>query len=248
MESAEYDLMYRIERTYWWFVGRRWLVVRLLRAWLRPARPLELLDMGCGTGANLMALRGLGPAAGCDIAEAAVAYCRGRGLDGVVHQSDLARLPFPDGRFDLVTGTDVLEHIADDLGMLREISRILAPGGAVFLTVPAYQALWSVHDESLHHQRRYDRADLTAKLATAGFRVERVTHFNCWLLPLIVPVRWLRDRVTRPSGVTSDFNLNLPGWLNAAFTLIFCSEWAVLRFLPLPAGLSLVVLARKPGN
>ncbi len=246
MESAEYDLMHRIEQRYWWFVGRRWLVLRLLRRWLRPAAPLDLLDMGCGTGANLMAFRALGRAAGCDIAESAVAYCRGRGLDGVVHQADLDRLPFEDARFDLVTGTDVLEHIADDAGMLREIRRVLRPGGAVFLTVPAYQALWSVHDESLHHQRRYGRRDLTAKLAAAGLVVERVTHFNTWLLPLIVPIRWLRDRVTRPTGATSDFNLDLPGWLNALFLAVFRSEWAVLRFMPLPAGLSLVVLARKP--
>lgn len=246
MESAEYDLMYRIEHSYWWFVSRRKLVVRLLRSWLRPAGPLAILDMGCGTGANIMALREFGEAAGCDIAAAAVAYCRSRGLSGVVQQTDLTRLPFEDNRFDLVTGLDVIEHIGDDLGMMREIRRVLKPGGALFLTVPAYPALWSVHDESMHHKRRYTTRGMKDTLTTAGFRVEHVTHFNLLLLPAILPVRWLRDKLTRSAGTTSDFNLDLHPVLNTLFQWIFFSEWAILRFIPLPAGLSLVVLGRKP--
>jgi len=246
MESAEYDLMYRIEQTYWWFVSRRTLVVRLLRRWLRPAAPLSILDMGCGTGANIMALGEFGTAAGSDIAAAAVEYCRGRGLAGVVQQTDLTRLPFDGDRFDLVTGLDVIEHIEDDLGMMREIRRVLKPGGAVFLTVPAYPALWSVHDESMHHKRRYTTRGMTDTLTAAGFRVERVTHFNLLLLPAILPVRWLRDKLTRSAGTTSDFNLDLHPVLNTVFRWVFVSEWAWLRFAPLPAGLSLVVLARKP--
>jgi hypothetical protein len=83
-------------------------------------------------------------------------------------------------------------------------------------------------------------------LEAAGFRLDRVTHFNLFLLPAILPVRWLRDKLTRSAGTTSDFNLDLHPALNALFALVFFSEWAVLRFLPLPAGLSLVVLARKP--
>jgi len=248
MESTEYDLMFRIEQSYWWFVSRRRLVVRLLRRWLRATGPVTLLDMGCGTGANLLALREFGPASGCDIAAAAVEYCHGRGLADVVQQTDLTRLPFSGDRFDLVTGLDVVEHIEDDRGMMREILRILKPGGAVFLTVPAYPALWSVHDESMHHKRRYTRRTMTAALTDAGFRVEHVTHFNLLLLPAILPVRWLRDRLTRSRGTTSDFNLDLHPVLNTLFRWIFFSEWAVLRFVPLPAGLSLVVLARKPGG
>lgn len=245
VESAEYDLMFRIEQTYWWYTGRRALVVNLLRRWLRPVAPLAVLDVGCGTGANLLALRVLGETAGCDVSPAAVEYCRARGLAGVVLQ-ELDRLPFPEARFDLVTCLDVIEHIEDDVAMMREIGRVLKPGGAVLFTTPAHKALWSVHDESVHHKRRYARRELTDKLRAAGLAPARLTYLNGLLLPLIVPVRWLRDKVVRPKGVTSDFNLDLPAWMNAAFDLIFRSEWLWLRFAPLPLGLSLCALARKP--
>ncbi len=245
METAEYDLMYRIESDYWWYVGRRWLVVRLLRRWLGETRPLEILDIGCGTGANLQALKQFGNTTGSDVSLAAVQYCHSRGLVEVVQQTDANRLPFDSGRFDLVTCLDVIEHIEDDLGMMREVARVLKPGGASLFTTPAHPVLWSVHDESLHHKRRYRRAEFLEKLHDAGLVPQRITYLNGLLLPLIVPVRWLRDRLTRQRGTTSDFNLHLPRWLNAAFRLTFCSEWGLLKFAPLPFGLSLCCLARR---
>lgn len=245
MESAEYHLLYRIEQTYWWHVGKRALVVNILRRWLRPDRPLALLDMGCGTGAHLLALAQFGPAAGCDMSPEAVAYCHGRGLTGVVLQPDPMRLPFGDASFDLVTGLDVIEHIEDDVAMLREIGRVLKPGGHVFLTTPAHKILWSVHDESVHHKRRYSRKELHAKLVLAGFVPERSTYFNGFLLPLIVPVRWLRDKLTRSKGPTSDFNLELHPLLNRLFLFIFTAEWWIIRWMPLPLGLTICSLGRK---
>ena len=245
MESQEYDLMYAIEQTYWWHVGKRALVTRLLRRWLAPNGPVEILDVGGGTGATLLALRQFGPAAGCDVAPEAVQYSRERGLADVVHQPDPARLPFADGRFDVVTAFDMIEHVDDDVAMLKEMARVLKPGGTVFLTVPSFPALWSVHDESAHHKRRYRRKELLARLAAAGFEPRHVTYFDMFLLPLIVPVRWLRDRIVRPKEVTSDFHLKLPRWLNAVFLAIFVSEWPILKFMPLPVGLSLCCLARK---
>ena len=245
MEAREYDLMFAIEQTYWWHVGKRALLVRLLRHWLRPRGPLAILDVGCGTGGHMLALRRFGPVAGCDIAPEAVAYARGRGLDEVVHQPDPARLPFADGRFDLACGLDMVEHVDDDTGMLREMARVVKPGGSVLLTVPAFPSLWSVHDEAAHHVRRYRRRELLARIRDAGLMPERVTYLDGFLLPLIVPVRWLRDRLVRGRETTTDFHIRLPRWLNALFLRIFVSEWAVLRFAPLPLGLSLCVLARK---
>lgn len=246
VEAAEYDLMFRIEQRYWWYVGRRFLVTRLLRRWLAPEKPLVLLDVGAGTGANLLAFQDLGATHGCEIAPAGVAYCHARGLTQVVHQPDLDKLPFKDATFDAVTCLDVIEHIRDDVGMMREIARVLKPGGAVLFTTPAHKILWSVHDESVHHERRYSMREFRNKLGQAGMHPERLTYLNFWLLWPIVPVRWLRDKFTRSKGTTSDFNLDLPDWLNALFTWIFKSEWLWLKFLPLPLGLSICALGRKP--
>ncbi|MEK7765581.1 MAG: class I SAM-dependent methyltransferase [bacterium] len=245
MELGEYELMYQIEQRYWWFLGRRGHALRLLERWTHGARGLDILDVGCGTGANLLAFRRFGAVTGCDISPAAVAFCRKRGIADAVVQPEPDRLPFPDGRFDLITCLDVIEHVKDDVGMLREMCRVLKPGGAAFFTTPAFPALWSVHDESLHHMRRYRRRELVDKFAAAGFAAERITYLNALLLPLIVPVRWLRDRLTRSKGATSDFNLGLHPALNALFLAAFSSEAAWLRFAPLPFGLSLCALARR---
>lgn len=243
MEKAEYELMYRIENRYWWFVGRRWLAMRYLARHLRGTQ-LQGADIGCGTGGNIMATSRLGAMTGSDIAPEAVEFCRERGIEAVLQEAP-DRLPFADNRFDFLTVFDVLEHIENDQGMLSEFSRILKPGGLVIMTVPAYPSMWSVHDESLHHVRRYGQAELRNKIRDAGLEQVRLTHTNLFLLPFIIPVRWLRDRLTRKKGATSDFNLDLPGWLNLMFKAIYCSEWAVLRFVPLPAGLSLLCIARK---
>lgn len=246
VEHAEYELMHRIELGYWWFLGRRGHALRLLERWTRGARSLSILDVGCGTGANLLSFRKFGRVTGCDIAPEAIAFCRSRDIAEAVLQPEPDRLPFPDASFDLITALDVIEHIRDDAAMLREMFRVLKPGGAAFFTTPAFPALWSVHDESLHHMRRYRRRELVDKFVAAGFAAEQVTYLNGLLLPLIVPVRWLRDRLTRSKGATSDFNLDLPPWLNTTFLAVFSAERAWLRFAPLPFGLSLCAFARKP--
>jgi len=244
MEKPEYELMYRIETTYWWYTARRWLVMRILRRHLKGSS-LAGLDVGCGTGGNIMALNKFSTMSGCDIAPEAVDFCRNRGLTSVVLQDRPDGLPFPDSRFDFVTGFDVMEHIENDARMLADMARVLKPNGLILLTVPAYKSLWSVHDESMHHKRRYDRADLLEKLGAAGFVPERTTHLNAFLMLLIMPVRRLLTLTKRGREMSSDFNLPLPRWLNAIFHVVFCSEWAILRFLPLPFGLSLLCVARK---
>jgi len=243
MEKAEYDLMYRIETRYWWYVARRWLMIRLLGRSLRSGG-LKGLDVGCGTGGNIMATRKFGEMSGCDIAPEAVEFCRERGIAAVIQDQPDA-LPFPDSSFDFLTSFDVLEHIGNDAKMLADFARVLKPGGLALITVPAYPSLWSLHDDSMHHIRRYTWKEVVEKVRSAGFHPEMVTHINLFLLPLILPVRWLRDKFTRKKGVTSDFNLNLPGWMNFIYKVIFCAEWYWLRFVPIPAGLSLVCVMRK---
>ena len=120
-----------------------------------------MLDAGCGTGRNLIEFGGLGEAEGVDFSADAVEFCRRRGIERV-QQAVLEQLPFDDGRFDVVIATDVIEHLDDDRRALAELRRVTAPGGRLVVTVPAYTWLWSRHDESMHHRRRYTAGRLSA--------------------------------------------------------------------------------------
>jgi ubiquinone/menaquinone biosynthesis C-methylase UbiE len=165
MTADELQAMLAADERHWWYRGRR----RVLRAAIErlPLPPgARLLDAGCGSGRMLVELARYGEVTGVDVSWEAVAAARARGHDVV--RAPVEAMPFPDGAFDVVTCLDVIEHTADDLATLAELRRVTRPGGLLIATVPAYQALWSWHDEVNRHFRRYDRAELRALARTAG--------------------------------------------------------------------------------
>ena len=167
MDDWRYRELYELEDRHWWFRGRRAVIWALLaRAGIDRAP--RLLDAGCGTGRNLVEFGPLGEAEGVDVSSEAVDFCRRRGLDGV-RQATLEDLPFEGGRFDLTLATDVIEHLDDDRRALRELRRAARPGGRLLVTVPAYRWLWSQHDESMHHRRRYTERGLSDALKASGW-------------------------------------------------------------------------------
>lgn len=247
MEETAYAEMYEQEDVHWWFRGRRAVIRALLGRADLPPRP-RLLDAGCGTGRNLVELSALGPASGVDPSPSAVAFCRERGLPDV-RQAGLEALPFGDGRFDLLLACDVLEHVDDDVGALRELRRVAAPGGTLVLTVPAYQWLWTDHDVQLHHRRRYTLPTLRSRVTEAGWAPVVATYFNTLLLPVVAPARaasrWRPTRGERRAGHT-DLD-RTPAALNVALALPMRLEaWAIARGARLPAGVSAAMLCRAP--
>ena len=244
---AEYS---RIEDRHWWFVGRRRIVLTLLAAHLAPipnGRGRTILDFGCGTGAMLGHLRQFGEVQGVDADEHAVRLCRARG-EGAVQLLASRRLPFGDDSFDLLTALDVLEHVEDDRGALREIVRVLRPGGLLLATVPAYGWMWGPQDVISHHFRRYGAGELRSRVAEAGLELERLTHFNSILFPPIALVRLAR-RLRQPSGEPrSDFELTGEGATNRVLASAFSAEARWLRRRNLAVGVSLLTLARAPGG
>ncbi|MGH7586455.1 MAG: class I SAM-dependent methyltransferase [Gemmatimonadales bacterium] len=233
-----------VEDRHWWFRARRDLLIGLLAARVPPGG--RIADLGCGTGHFLEAAAGRWETWGLEPSADCVAFCRERGLGRVLQGGieDAERL-LPGG-FDAVTLLDVVEHLEDDVAALRTAGRLLRPGGTLLVTVPAYQWLWSGHDEVNRHRRRYTKRRLGAALAAAGVAGARVTYFNGFLLPLAVLDR-LTSRVFRRPAPEQ---LSVPASpMNVALEQVFRLERPlVARGEPagLPAGLSVLGVARHP--
>lgn len=240
MDDASIDEMAAYEDHHWWFVGKRLLVSALLHDRLRAG--MRILDVGCGTGGVLAHLAPYGRTIGVDRSVQALRHTARRGVSGVAC-ADMDRLPFHDGEFDLVTMLDVLEHFADDRAVAVEARRVLRPDGTLLVSVPAFQALFSEHDVTLHHFRRYSAPQLRRALEGGGFVLRRLTYTNVAALPPAAVVRGILPRlgVRRPAG--TDFREHAP-WVNRALLGVYRAEAAMLRLAGrLPFGLSVAAIA-----
>jgi SAM-dependent methyltransferase len=240
--------MLDVDEHHWWYRGRRQIIRAELDRLPLPS-PARILDAGCGSGRTLEELVDYGTVAGLELNPDAAAVARDRGC-GEVQEGRLEELPWPSDSFDLITCLDVIEHVSDDRAALQELRRVSRPGGWLLATVPAYQALWSYHDEANHHYRRYGRATLRAAINDAGWRLERMTSFNTLLLPPAALVRLAQRRLRRngAGGDDQHFDLQLgPAWLNQILERPLRAEanW-LRRGRTLPAGLSLLVVLQNP--
>jgi SAM-dependent methyltransferase len=247
MERHTYAIMYEVEGAHWWFAGRRRIlesfveeIVAKLKSGGLSEQP-RILDVGCGTGANLEMLAAFGAAEGVDVSEDALAFCRARGLTNVRLGAG-ERLPYEDNSFDLVTALDVVEHLDDDAAGLQEMRRVLRPDGRALLFVPAFMWLWGVQDDVSHHRRRYTLPQLTERVRAAGFEVERATYANLtFFAPILAGRLLMRATGARPA---SENNLNVSA-LNGVLGHIFGAERFWLRRLNFPFGVSAVCVARR---
>ncbi len=233
---------HQAEDRHWWYRGRRTVLDGVIAGLGLPTDP-RILDAGCGSGRFMVELAKLGAVTGVELSDTSVSLARERQLGEVVEGSVL-EMPFPENSFDLAVSLDVIEHLQDDLAALRELRRTIAPGGALLVTVPAYQWLWSGHDEINHHHRRYTRRSLQRVAEQAGWRQVRTTYFNSLLLPVAVLLRVL-DRF---STKTTESSLDLwipPEPLNWLLERPLALEAALIaRGGRIPAGLSLLAVFR----
>ena len=247
MNLAEYQRMYEAEERQWWYAGMRALSLALLSrplaALARDGAAVRVLDAGCGTGNNLVHLARYGRAVGVDLSQEALVFCRTRGVAAA--RAGLLALPFRDGCFDCVTSFDVIYHrwVEDDAAAVREMARVLKPGGVLLVRVPALRILWGAHDEAVHSRHRYTRGELRRLLEGAGLRVVRATYANSLLLPLVAARRGL-DRLTGREGSDVGF---LPAPLEWTFHGLLKAEALWVRRFSFPLGSSVFALARKAG-
>jgi ubiquinone/menaquinone biosynthesis C-methylase UbiE len=242
----------RAERDHFWFRGfRRFVEPLVARAVVarpgsgRAERVPEILDCGCGTGNNLIMLRRYGRTYGIDLNWSGLQYARSRG-ERHVARATAGMLPFGGERFDLVTSFDVLYSLPDDVerDAIREMYRVLKPGGTLIVNVAALDALKGNHSVLSQEIRRYSRPDLTRRLEAAGFTVTRASYTNLAILPMVAAVRF-KQRFAGAHQETEEEITIPPAPVNTLLSGLLAVEAAALRLVNMPVGSSLLAVAER---
>ncbi len=210
MKQEEYTIMNQVEDAHWWYVGHHRTFNALLERYCPREARGRVLDAGCGTGGYMQRMREhFAPheLVGVDISEEALRFCSDRGLEHT-HCCSIESLPYPDGYFDLVVSFNVICHYAvgDDLETVRELMRVLKPGGWLLLNLPAFDILHGSHDAAVGGVRRYRAPGTAEMLERAGLEPVRLTYLNTTLsrgggLPSLEPPPCLRGgSQIRPLG------------------------------------------------
>lgn len=244
MQQHTYAIMDRVEDSHWWFVGRRAILESFLKSIVAkfriPHSELRILDVGCGTGANLEMLSQFGSAEGVDVSDDALEFCRKKGL--TVQKGLAETLPYEDETFDVTTALDVIEHLDDDIAGLKEMFRVTKTGGYSLIFVPAFMWLWGVQDDISNHRIRYTKKQIVERLEKAGYTVERATYANFTFFAPILGGR----TIMKLTGIKpeSENNITISG-LNGVFGKLFSAERFILNKMNFPFGVSIVITARK---
>ena len=241
------EATYRAEQTHFWFRGLvRFSRPLILGALSGVAHP-DILDCGCGTGANMKRLSRYGRVTGFDISHHGLQFAHSYDQRRIVRAS-ITDIPFASGSFDLVTSFDVLSTLDDTMERqaLAEIRRVLRPGGALVVNTAALRFLHGQHAVFASEIRRLSRRQLRAALEAAGFQISRLTYTNFSLLPLMIPVRLSQRLMGLSTPEETGADISTPAApVNAMLSALLAAEAFALKFVNMPLGSSLLALARK---
>lgn len=243
MKKVEYARMADREKSYWWHLGRLRIIETYLQQATKGKTDVKILNVGAGTGGTLAMLERYGTVDNVDISDDAIAFIKRLGYDRI-KKVDGIKLPYKDKSYDIVGAFDVLEHIEDDQVALKEWHRVLKDDGSILITVPAYQWLWSDHDISLHHFRRYTTSRLKAVAAGASLVPRKLSYAIVFSLPLVVGFRLLNKVIGRETNSETSY-VDVPRWVNKLFSGILYAEAKLHRIMPFLAGTSVITSLRK---
>jgi dolichyl-phosphate beta-glucosyltransferase len=242
MGPDEYKYMYNLESYHWWYVSRRNLVIHFIET-LGITSPV-ILDIGVGTGINLLSFSKLGKTFGIDISEESVGFCKRSGIEGVA-QCPAEKIRHQDSTFDIITCLDVLEHIPNALEAMLEMKRVLKDDGKIIILVPAFRILWSQHDEALCHLRRYEKKSLSHDLYEARLKIERIGYFFFTSFFAVAPIRIMRKFLVSRQKLHSDTTTLPPKLLNEFLKFLFHIEIRISDNFGLPFGTTLYAIVSK---
>ncbi len=241
MKKSAYKELASLEKTYWWHVGRMNIIEHQLRLVAGDRTDLKILNIGSGTGGTIPTIEKFGEVTNLDTSNDAIKYLRCSGYDAV--KFDGGKIPFKDRSFDLVVAFDVLEHVEDDAQVLEDWFRVVKKSGTLIVTVPAYQWLWSKHDEDNLHYRRYTKKSLKKTLDRLNsYKVSKFSYMIVFSLPLIVGFRLLEKG--RKTTTRSNF-VQPPALINKFFISLLGVEGHFHKYISFPAGTSLIIRIKK---
>lgn len=245
MEKNEYKLLFQLEENYWWYSSLRKLVFKMLsKAGLKKNPNKKILDVGCGTGMLLKKLEGYGNAQGIDISENALQFSRERKVK--VTKASIDKIPFKNNSFDFVTVMNVLYHKkVDEKKAVRELNRVLKKHGFLLINEAAFDFLFSTHDIAVHGARRYTKNQLVKLLSDSGFKVRETRYWTTFFFIPVALIRIIKKLLNKKNSFTkSDLKIPNP-FLNAVLIKIMDFESFFLDLIPVPFGVSIMILAEK---
>ena len=245
-EPSFYKILYEVENKNFWFRGRNDFIVWALRKY--ASRLDKFLEVGCGTGIVLSEIERFFPSAnlfGGEIYVEGLKHASQRTLNVNLSQMDARYVPYVD-EFDVIGAFDVIEHIDQDIDVLKSMHRAIMDSGIIILTVPQHKWLWSDIDKIACHKRRYTKRELHYKLELAGFEILRSTSFVSALLPAMATLRLFAGKTGDSTSTKLCAGLNVYSWVNSMlYWLLRLEKCLVTLGLNLPFGGSRLVVARK---
>ena len=244
MDSDAYGEMIALQEQHWWFVARREVIRNFIGFQMPDSSVAKVLEIGCGVGGNVELLGRSGNYLGIDMHAPAIDYCSEKFPQFEFKCARIEDIPSESysKNFDSIYILDVLEHLNNEVEILKTAKNYLKEDGKILVTVPAFQFLWSPHDEFVHHVRRYTKNNLRKVLESAGYKVERLTYFNTILFPLAL----IQRLGAKLFGNKLSNHLSIPPRImNWMFKVIFSQEARILNHTNFPVGLSIIAVVSK---